>query len=300
MSALDGFDMPQPINRIVPNARVILDTDVLSEKPDIAVLVVRVFAIWAAIERHLNVLLVRLLGADSVPALAMFSILQTQALQTKALDAAAKSTLSPEDLDIFSASLAVANSVQKTRNRLAHWAWGKCTERPDLLVLGDPEGLKERDTRVAAHYQSLKPGAPNLLETYNIVRFDLSKFYGYTKTDLEREVRDLLEADEIVFLYGIHLDPSFSMAHAKAFDEPESHDEIRAQVLQQLNGKRLFREALAQIRASRQSKPPQGRNHEGLSGRNNLIRFGRTDPRFGGGICLAHGPKVITVLEEHG
>jgi hypothetical protein len=98
--------------------------------------------------------------------LAMFSILQTQALQTKALDAAAKSTLSPEDLDIFSASLAVANSVQKTRNRLAHWAWGKCTERPDLLVLGDPEGLKERDTRVAAHYQSLKPGAPNLLETY--------------------------------------------------------------------------------------------------------------------------------------
>lgn len=241
---------------MVPNAQVILDTDVLDEKPDFAILVVRIFSIWASIERRLSVLLVRLLGADAVPAHAIFSILQTQALQTKALEAAARSTLSPDDFDIFSAFLAVANSVQKTRNRLAHWAWGKCAQRPDLLVLADPEGLKQRDTRVAAHYQSLKVDA-TLEEIYSTIQFDLSKFYGYSKTDLEREVRDLLEADHIGFLYGIHLDPSFSMAHAKAFNEPDSPEEIRAQVLRQLNEKRLFREALAQIGASRQSKNQQ-------------------------------------------
>jgi hypothetical protein len=251
---VDDFAMPQPINKIVPNPRIILDTDALSEKPDIAIIVVRIFAIWASIERRLGVLLVRLLGANAVPAHAMFSILQTQALQTKALEAAARSILSPDDFDIFSASLAVANSVQKTRNRLAHWAWGKCQERPDLLVLGDPDGLKERDTRVAKHYQSLKPTS-NTLEMYMIVQFDLSKFYGYSKSDLEREVRDLLEADEIIFLYGGHLDPSFAMAHAKQFNDPDSPDEIRAQVLQQLNKKRLFREALARIRANRKSIP---------------------------------------------
>jgi hypothetical protein len=244
--------MPQPIDKIVPDPHVILDTNVLADKPDIAIIVVRIFAVWAAIERELNILLVRLLGADAKPVHAVFSILQTQGLRTAALEAAAKSTLSTEDFDIFSAALSVANSAQKTRNRLAHWAWGKCEQRPELLVLGDPDGLKERDTRAAAYWQSTKPGEPfNYLEAYNAVQFDTSRFMAYTKNDLQREVRDLVEAEQVVFLYGIHLDPSFSVAHAKAFDAPEDPAEIRAQVLEKLNEKRLFREALAQIRASR-------------------------------------------------
>jgi hypothetical protein len=241
--------MPQPINKILPNPRVILDTDVLTEKPDLAVLVVRIFAIWASIERRLSVLLVHLLGADSAHAHAIFSILQTQALQTKALEAAAESALTIDNRDIFKAVLTVINGVQKTRNRLAHWSWGKCVQRPDLLVLGDPEGLKERDTRAAAHFQSLSPGA-DLVETPNAIQFDLSKFYAYSKSDLEREVRDLLEADQIGFFFQNYLDPSFSVAHAKVFNEPDSPNEIRAKALQQLGEKRLFREALAHTRAN--------------------------------------------------
>jgi hypothetical protein len=259
--------MPQPINKILPNARVILDTDVLDEKPDLAILVVKIFAVWASIERRLSVLLVHLLGADAVHAHAIFSILQTQALQTRALEAAAKSALSSDELDIFNAVLTVTNGVQKTRNRLAHWSWGKCVQRPDLLVLGDPEGLKERDTRMAAHYQSLHPDA-TLLEIANANQFDLSRFYGYSKADLEREVRDLLEAEQIGFFFGNYLDPSFSVAHGKFFGDPDAPDEIRALVLRQLNEKRLFREALAQIHANRKSIPqtPHGSNPQGPAG----------------------------------
>lgn len=248
--------MPQPINKILPNPRVILDTEVLNEKPDLAILVVRIFAVWASIERRLSVLLVHLLGADSVHAHAIFSILQTQALQTKAMEAAAKSALSADDLELFNAYLTVINAVQKTRNRLAHWSWGKCTQRVDLLVLGDPDGLKERDARVAAHVQSLRPGA-SLAELAQTGQFDLSKFYGYSRDDLEREVRDLLEADQIGFLFQGYIDPSFSVLHAGYFDEPDDPKEIRAQVLRQLNEKRLFREALDRRRASQQSTPPQ-------------------------------------------
>ena len=246
--------MPQPINRIVPNARVILDTDVLDEKPDLAILVVKIFAVWANIERRLSVLLVHLLGADEVHAHAIFSILQTQQLQTKAMEAAANSALSPDDRNVFNAVMTVTNSVQSIRNRLAHWSWGKCIQRPDLLVLGDPDGLNERDKRMAAHYQSLHPGA-SLLEIAVNNQFDLSKFYGYSKADLEREVRDLLEAEMIGYFFQNFIDPSFHIAHAKIFNESDSPDEIRAKALHQLNGKRLFREALARIVAS-QKKPP--------------------------------------------
>src|ERR1700760_583494 len=103
--------MPQPINKIVPNPRVILDTDVLEDKPEIAILIVKIFAIWANIERRLGVLLVHLLGADDVHAHAIYSILETQNLRTKALEAAAKSALPPDDLDIFHAALTVVNSA---------------------------------------------------------------------------------------------------------------------------------------------------------------------------------------------
>jgi hypothetical protein len=248
--------MPQPINKILPNPRVILDTDVLQDKPELAALVVKIFAVWANIERRLSVLLVHLLGADQVHAHAIFSILQTQGLQTKAMEAAAKSALSSDDLEMFNAYLTVTNAVQKTRNRLAHWSWGKCQQRPDLLVLGDPDSLKERDVRVAAHVQTSRPGG-SLYELAQTGLFDLSRFYGYTKEDLEREVRDLLEADQIGFLFQNYLDPSFTVVHAGYFDEPDDPKVIRAQVSQQLNEKRLFREALDRIRANPKSARPQ-------------------------------------------
>jgi hypothetical protein len=247
--------MPQPINKIVPNPRVVLDTDALEDKPEFATLVVKIFAVWAVIERRLSVLLVHLLGADEIHAHAIFSILQTQQLQTKALEAAAKSCLSTDDLDIFDAALTVISSAQKIRNRLAHWSWGKCLQRPDLLLLADPDGLKERDIRSAAHFQSLKPGAPILGADPNIHLFDLSKIYGYSKADLEREVRDLLEADVISVLFKDYVDPSFLVAHGHLFNETSDPDELRALLLRQLNEKRLFAEALARIRANRKSTP---------------------------------------------
>jgi hypothetical protein len=196
-----------------------------------------------------------------VHAHAIFSILQTQALQTKAMEAAAKSALSSDDLAIFDAVLTVVNGVQKTRNRLAHWAWGKCLQRPDLLLLADPDGLKNWDTRTAAYFQSLKPGEATLWGGLTETPiFDISKFYGYSKADLEREVRDLLDAEQIAYFLQSYLDPAFAVAHAKLFNEPENPEEIRALVLRQLNEKRLFAEALAQIRARRKSTPPDGSN----------------------------------------
>jgi hypothetical protein len=66
------FAMPQPINRIVPNPHCYLDNNILADKPDLAILVTRIFATWAGIEQRLNFILVRVLGADAAPALRWF------------------------------------------------------------------------------------------------------------------------------------------------------------------------------------------------------------------------------------
>jgi hypothetical protein len=52
--------MSQPINRIVPDAHVILKTDALHDKPDYAILVTRIFSAWARVELELSILLVRI------------------------------------------------------------------------------------------------------------------------------------------------------------------------------------------------------------------------------------------------
>jgi hypothetical protein len=113
MAGDGGFlDMPQPINRVVPDAHVILDTNPLFDKPDYAILVTQIFSTWARIEHLLRIILLRILGADATPALAMFESLTAQHLQLTALEAAAKAALNTEDYEIFQAAISVADSAQ--------------------------------------------------------------------------------------------------------------------------------------------------------------------------------------------
>jgi hypothetical protein len=265
----DDFAMPQPINRIVTDPHVVLNSDTLSDKPEFAIIICEIFAIWASIERDLKALLVRLLGAEVAPAHAIFSILQTQALQSKALEAAAKATLDVPGLEAFTAFMIVTESAQKTRNRLAHWAWGSCKNRPDLFVLADPDMLKRRDVRAAAYFQSQTPGKFDPEETWKAIQFEDDYILAYTKADLLRELRDIKQAENIAHLFGVFLDPSMGFVHAKVLDLPESIEEIRELALARLNEERLFRLALDRTRASQKSnrQPLDGSNPQGPDGK---------------------------------
>jgi hypothetical protein len=130
--------MANPFSSVIQNAEIYLDPGILDNKPEMALLVVKIFAVWASIERELNFLLVRVLGLgpDSRPraALAMFDVLTAQHLQLRVLHAAAEAelstayqigslTASTENYDVFSAVLNSADSAQKPRNQLSHWVW---------------------------------------------------------------------------------------------------------------------------------------------------------------------------------
>jgi hypothetical protein len=116
--------MPQPIARIVKSPHIVLAADALDDKPDLAILVTKIFATWARIEQELKFLLVRVLGADAAPAIAMFQTLTAQHLQLGALDAAAKAALSLEDFQIFGAAVSTAECAQTPRNHLGPLGMG--------------------------------------------------------------------------------------------------------------------------------------------------------------------------------
>jgi hypothetical protein len=260
--------MPNPIDRIVKNPHVYLDPNVLDDKPEMAVLVCKIFAVWANIEREQSFLLVRVLGAEAAPAIAMYQALRTQQLQNVALQAAASKALSPEDYQVFLAVVSVLDSTRTPRNQLAHWTWAGCKQRPDLLALANPQMLRDRDFRVAKFYKEPKPLSlatmvEDISQWWVIHQFDDSEILAYTKAELERALRDLEEANECIDCLRIYLDPVRTLNIGNSANpnfDPEGEvtpELLKARMLGQLNGKRLFQTALAQIRKGQQKPPKQ-------------------------------------------
>src|SRR5262249_43628793 len=244
-----GLAMPQPINRIVSDPEVYLQVGILKDKPELAVLVAEIFSVWARIELELSYLVVRVLGANAAPAIAMYSTLTTaQRLQSAALKAAAKAALAPDDFDVFSAAIAVSERVQTPRNHLAHWAWGGCRQRPDLLVLADPKMLRERNSRVLRAVQSPLDADPVQIAAISL--FDDSEILAYSKSDLERALRDLAETKMILELLSDYLDPRLAEFFLRGFPEekPRTREQLCVDILEKLKEKQLFREALAECK----------------------------------------------------
>lgn len=242
--------MPNPISRIVRNPKISLRTDVLDDKPEMAVLVSQIFATWSTIEYDLGMLLTNLLGASESPAMAIFSILQTQRLQAVGLQAAAKAVLPSDDYKVFSAATAVAESVSAPRDCLAHWLWGKCEQRPDLLCLANPKKYKSREID-ARRYLETPVGASAAPLSSDLI--DPDEVLAYSQGDLQRAKRDLVEARSILIVLSIYLNPSFlktlltyNRRTGKVFEKVEPSD-IRERALAGLKTFRLFNEAFDRV-----------------------------------------------------
>lgn len=105
-------------------------------------LVSRVVAMWSSVDYRLGLLLVQILRADEHPAVAMYFTVTSPYMRRLALDAAAEATLSRDDYCVFRATIAIVESAAVPRNQLAHWIWGGCAQRPDLLALADRKKFK--------------------------------------------------------------------------------------------------------------------------------------------------------------
>ena len=66
---------------ILPNAELYLDPHILDNKPEMAKVVARIFAISASIERELRYLLLAFLGAKAALAIGIYDVLTMQNLQ---------------------------------------------------------------------------------------------------------------------------------------------------------------------------------------------------------------------------
>src|ERR1700730_10603193 len=224
--------MFQPLSRVKRHAQVRHDPNALDDKPEMAKHVSNIFAYWGLIEHRLSLMLVRVLGADAVPALAMFSTLTAQHLQLGALEAAAKAALTQQEFDVFKAATNVTDSVQTPRNQLAHWVWASAPQLPDALLLAEPKSAKERDREFTL---ALETGAATLLEMAMLNSYDPAKVAVAKEPDLKRASQNMQDASLIAFLTLVYLDGSF---RGRRKEPPDSRGMTRPQLFEQLSGLR--------------------------------------------------------------
>jgi hypothetical protein len=260
--------MPQLLSGVCANpGDITVSGDALKDVPEMSIIVAQLIGHWSRIDQELGLVLVRMLGAKDVPALAMYSALNRDRTRRDALNAAAKAVLNAADYNVFAAVFSAARTVEKTRNRLAHWAWGTCTALPRALLLVDPANLVDvakfhiqaRDDR--SYWLSMP-----FEELVKKGSFDADRIYVYRLSDLERELADMNEVGMIMFWYMQYLRPIFTEesisttteAALRAGQPPPSYERgTSAEALRELSSLRLFREALARIESRSGQSSPQ-------------------------------------------
>ena len=245
--------MPQPLSTFSKVHSITFDTNALNNRPKMAILVASIFAASASVDHELSLLLVRVLGAEAAPALAIFSVLESQNLQRKALAAAASAHFekSPSEFEIFSAVISAAECAQADRHRLAHGVWAKSEQLPDALLVVDPKALKDNTTAMKELRRGPGPKADNALKRV-ITLFD--DIFVYKIADLERARRDLKEAEGVMSQYNVYLDPPATEEHAAKYGLTVG---TSAEALRLLSTLRLFREALDRVRDKAAKNNPQ-------------------------------------------
>jgi hypothetical protein len=174
--------MSNPFSKIVPDAEIYIDHAILDDKPEMAILVARIFATWGLIERELGALLLHTLGVGStaMPAIAIYETLTAQHLQNGALHAAARSVLPDDSYDVFAAVIDLSDGAATPRHRLAHRVWGGCKQRPNMLALIEPRSLWSADYRAVDVYQHLPI---DVMDGWNPDWIDPADTIGYTKNE---------------------------------------------------------------------------------------------------------------------
>jgi hypothetical protein len=178
--------MPQRLSDVKPEARFSIANAgrrPLAARPKLAVLVSEAIASWSNVESFMLRLFIELVGGRKSTAADMFLALETGGPKKAAIGAAAKSRLSDEHLELLRAIMAVADTNEKERNKLAHWAWGESDDIPDGLLLLDPKSL------VTMEFDS--EFAKRLSE----------KIYVYKQRDLESQIA----ANDRLCGYGLRL-----------------------------------------------------------------------------------------------
>lgn len=132
----------QPLLPKYNKARVTLGIGAIEQRPEAALIVARCITYWSNVEAATARLLAAVMKANTEPSVAVYLSLQNNRAKRDAMFAAAKAVLSKDELRLFSAVMAFRQSVEKSRNDLAHGIFGYSRDIDGLVWIETSDYLK--------------------------------------------------------------------------------------------------------------------------------------------------------------
>jgi hypothetical protein len=143
--------MPTLLSDLNPTANVLISNagqGIHLKNPRLGALVAEAIASWSNVESFMLRMFIALVGGKQAVAANMYLALDGNGPKKAAITAAATAILPPDRLDLFRVIMAIADTNEKSRNKLAHWVWGESPELPGLLLLADPKHIATGDRTV--------------------------------------------------------------------------------------------------------------------------------------------------------
>ncbi len=231
--------MPQPLSefthKTLPSDGVKVvgfNQDALADRPKLAAKVMRVIGIGSFIDQHLFKTMSNFIKADFETVTAMLLALSGGEAKRAAMNAAALTALSENDYRLYTAVLKATTPSRKQRNKYAHHLWGTANFIPDGLLLIDPQDFARNDAKYLAEHKEYRDDvdAYRAEQTRSTPRptppsptsFDYTQIFVYRESDLDRDVRDILKAAELVSLMEFALSdhPVAAETRSKLSAEP--------------------------------------------------------------------------------
>jgi hypothetical protein len=136
-----GVSMPQPLSIVFPDASLMIGNAgdrPLMRHPKLAVLAMETLASWSNVESFMLRLFIQLLGGQGSLAADIYLAFENQTSKSRAIMVAAN-TLDPKYQALLRAIIAIVQTNQGLRDKLAHHTWGDSRDLPNALLLIDPK-----------------------------------------------------------------------------------------------------------------------------------------------------------------
>lgn len=203
---------PTPLNKVKGVTELTWYADCLSEKADLAALIMRVIALGSTIDATLTEIFCRLLHVDLRVGAYVFVSVQSPRAREDMIREAASVTCRRDKagLELIDAVLKKLNGTTKVRNRFAHGIWGIPSGKDAIVHIDSDYIAKEkggRDWLDRVYKMNKSPEQINQIEAIDHrVLTDKYPYTLYTRRDLENEVNAAKDSCLLVFLLESSLD----------------------------------------------------------------------------------------------
>ncbi len=188
---------PQPLNYIRPDVKLSIKTDSFIHRPEIAVAVAQCLDKWSWVEVQTAQLYVALCRTNHENAATYFCALESSKAKTDAIRVLAMNAMGYDDYRLIVAILKLIKSLQRVRDRLAHWLWTTSDDLPEAIIIYDPKSL----IRSRAHYASWTDSGTDhsdMKNRWKTLGVPKEEMFVYRLQDLERDKESFEELIKVV------------------------------------------------------------------------------------------------------